>query len=71
MFVSLARNEDLKELLKSVQSVEDRFNSKYHYDWVFLNDEEFTKEFKQKMEPLVSGTAKFGLIAKEHWPIPV
>lgn len=46
-FVSLARNEDLWELVMSIRQVEDRFNGKYHYDWVFLNDKPFNEEFKR------------------------
>jgi len=69
-FVTLARNSDIWSLARSVRDVEDRFNSKHHYDWVFLNDHEFTDEFKRVISNLVSGTAKFGLIPKEHWTMP-
>ncbi|ONH67676.1 Glycolipid 2-alpha-mannosyltransferase 1 [Cyberlindnera fabianii] len=69
-FVSLARNDDLWELANAVRSAEDRFNLNYHYDWVFLNDEPFSDEFKTVMTRLVSGTAKFGVIPKEHWSYP-
>lgn len=51
-FVTLVRNRDLYSLAESIKSVEDRFNSKFNYDWVFLNDEEFTEEFK-KPSPLL------------------
>lgn len=68
--VTLARNSDLWNLVTSVRHVEDRFNKNYHYDWVFLNDEPFNEEFKKVMTSLVSGTAKFGLIPKEHWSFP-
>jgi alpha 1,2-mannosyltransferase len=69
-FVSLARNSDLNSLMKSIRQVEDRFNRNYHYDWTFLNDEEFTEEFKQATSNLVSGKAIYGLIPKEHWSFP-
>jgi alpha 1,2-mannosyltransferase len=69
-FVSLARNSDLWYLAESVRSAEDRFNGKYGYDWVFLNDEPFTEEFKVVMTRLVSGEAKFGIIPKDHWSYP-
>ncbi|CCH46659.1 Glycolipid 2-alpha-mannosyltransferase [Wickerhamomyces ciferrii] len=69
-FVSLARNEDLWELVSAIRSVEDRFNVKYKYDWVFLNNEPFNDEFKTVMKTLVSGEAKFGVIPKEHWSYP-
>lgn len=69
-FVTLVRNSDLYELIPSIKNVEDRFNRKYGYDWVFLNDEPFTEEFKQVTTALVSGEAKYGLIDKKHWDYP-
>ncbi|QEU59615.1 Ktr1 [Kluyveromyces lactis] len=69
-FVTLARNGDLTELLSSIRSVEDRFNKKFQYDWVFLNDEEFTDDFKNTVASMISGNVKFGLIPVEHWSYP-
>ncbi|WLF78524.1 alpha 1,2-mannosyltransferase 2.4.1 [Lodderomyces elongisporus] len=69
-FVTLARNSELYKLIKSIREVEDRFNRKYNYDWVFLNDQEFTEEFKELTSAIVSGNTKYGLIPKEHWSYP-
>ncbi|CDR46723.1 CYFA0S25e01376g1_1 [Cyberlindnera fabianii] len=69
-FVSLARNRDLWSLIGSIRHVEDRFNSKYGYDWVFLNDEPFSEEFKRTTSALVTGNTKYGLIPKEQWSFP-
>ncbi|KAK2747547.1 alpha 1,2-mannosyltransferase 2.4.1 [Myotisia sp. PD_48] len=69
-FVTLARNSDLWEILKSIRQVEDRFNSKYHYDWVFLNDVEFSDNFKALTSRLVSGTTHYGVVPFEHWSFP-
>ena len=41
----LVRNFELPGALKSMRSLEDRFNKDYHYDWVFLNDVPFSMEF--------------------------
>ncbi|CAN6614955.1 alpha-1,2 mannosyltransferase Ktr1p [Trichomonascus vanleenenianus] len=68
--VTLARNNDLEKLLPSVRAVEDRWNYQFHYDWVFLNNEEFSDEFKEQISALVSGQVKFGLIEKKHWSYP-
>lgn len=46
-FIILARNSELKGVVESIQSIEDRFNRRYNYPYVFLNDEEFTDEFKE------------------------
>lgn len=69
-FVTLARNSDLWEISKSIRHVEDRFNNKFHYDWVFLNDKEFDDTFKKVTTSLISGKTHYGLIPKEHWSFP-
>ena len=43
----LCRNEEVDGAVKSVRELEDRFNHKYHYPWVFLNEIEFTEDFKK------------------------
>jgi alpha 1,2-mannosyltransferase len=43
----LARNSDLEGAVKSVRELEDRFNRKYNYPWVFLNEEPFSSDFKR------------------------
>ena len=63
-FVTLARNSELYDLIKSIRNVEDRFNRKFNYDWVFLNDDDFTQEFKDLTTALVSGKTKYGKILK-------
>lgn len=68
--VTLARNEDLAGLLTSITQLEDRFNSKFHYDWVFLNDEPFSQQFIQSTSALVSGTPKYGTIGSNNWGYP-
>lgn len=69
-FVTLARNSDLYQLVDSIRQIEDRFNHKFHYDWVFLNEEEFSDEFKEVTSAAVSGKTKYGFIPKAHWSYP-
>ncbi|KAL8672643.1 MAG: hypothetical protein Q9168_002884 [Polycauliona sp. 1 TL-2023] len=69
-FVTLARNSDLWEIVKSIRQVEDRFNRKFHYDWVFLNDKPFDVTFKNVTTSLISGKTHYGLIPEEHWSFP-
>lgn len=45
-FVVLARNSDLDGIIRSIRDVEDRFNRKYNYPYVLLNEVPFTEEFK-------------------------
>ena len=48
----LCRNEDVDGAVKSIRGLEDRFNNKYHYPWVFLNEVEFTEDFKTYAFPV-------------------
>ena len=41
----LARNSDLEGTIRSMREIEDRFNRKYNYPWVLLNEVPFTSEF--------------------------
>lgn len=69
-FVTLARNSDVWDIARSIRQVEDRFNRKYNYDWVFLNDNDFDDTFKKVTTSLVSGQTKYGRIPKDHWSFP-
>jgi alpha 1,2-mannosyltransferase len=69
-FVVLARNSNVYGIANSIQQAEDRFNWRYNYDWVFLNDEDFSDEFINVTTSLVSGAVHYGKIPVEHWSIP-
>lgn len=69
-FVTLARNTDLWDIAHSIRQVEDRFNRKYNYDWVFLNDKPFDETFKKVTTSLISGKTHYGEIPTEHWSFP-
>lgn len=47
----LARNSDLKMAANSVIELEKKFNQYFGYPWVFLNEVEFSDEFKQLVVP--------------------
>jgi alpha 1,2-mannosyltransferase len=66
------RNEELNDLKNTLEIFERQFNSKYQYPYVFLNDKEFTEEFRREIvEPMTNKTnVKFGLVPKEHWSYP-
>lgn len=46
-FMILCRNEDLEGIIRSVKQIEARFNYRYRYPYVFLNDVPFTDEFQR------------------------
>ena len=49
-FVILTRNSDLDGIIRSIRDIEDRFNRKYNYPYVLLNEVPFTEEFKSWAE---------------------
>ncbi|EKM51000.1 glycosyltransferase family 15 protein [Phanerochaete carnosa HHB-10118-sp] len=66
----LARNSETDTAVRSVRELEDRFNHKHHYPWVFLNEQPFSDDFKTRVSNVVSGSVEFGLIPHDHWHQP-
>jgi len=69
-FFTLVRNSEMYGLIASIERLEQRFNKRMNYDWVFMNDVPFTKEFIERTSAMVSGTARYGIIPHEHWSYP-
>lgn len=69
-FVTLARNSDLWELVESINHVEDRFNRKFKYDWVFLNDKPLTRILLRSPLTLFLVRPITVLFLPEHWSFP-
>ena len=69
-FISLVRNSELEEIRQSMEEFEYRFNRKYNYPWIFLNDVPFTDEFKRGVRKMTRAPIHFGLVPKEHWSYP-
>ncbi|KAF9015787.1 glycosyl transferase [Hymenopellis radicata] len=69
-FVMLTRNSDLEGAMDAIRSIEDRFNTRHGYPYVFLNDEEFSEDFKTRMSVLTGSKAQFGRIPENHWNQP-
>lgn len=69
-FVTLARNSDIYSIGQSIYDVESRFNHKYHYDWVFFNEEPFTPEFIKYTSQLISGRTFYETVPKKFWSYP-
>lgn len=42
-----ARNGDINGVTLSMKQLENTWNGKYRYPYVFLNDEPFTQDFKE------------------------
>ncbi|KAJ6596908.1 glycosyltransferase family 15 protein [Mycena vulgaris] len=65
--VMLARNNDLNGIVTSMKQMEDRFNKKFNYPYVFLNEEPFSEDFKTRVSGLTDSQVQFGLIPHDHW----
>jgi len=68
----LARNEDLDQLLPTLDNFEKTFNAKFRYPYVFLNDAPYSSAFQAGiLSALPAGAeVKFGQIPEEQWRIP-
>ncbi|KAJ2361631.1 hypothetical protein H4S02_011606, partial [Coemansia sp. RSA 2611] len=69
-FVILARNQDWRSLRESIKHMEDRFNHRFNYPYVFLNDQPFSDEFKNMTQSMTLADVHYGQIAPEHWSYP-
>ncbi|EHL03139.1 putative Alpha-1,2 mannosyltransferase KTR1 [Glarea lozoyensis 74030] len=53
-----------------MKQLEERWNSKYQYPWIFFNDEPFTDEFKGVTQNLTAAKCHYEIVPKEHWSLP-
>lgn len=60
-FVILTRNKEVDGVRQAMRQLEARFNHKFNYPYVFLNDEPFTEEFKHLTSSLTSAETKYGM----------
>ncbi|CDK24560.1 unnamed protein product [Kuraishia capsulata CBS 1993] len=68
--LSLVRNSELDGILQSIESLEERFNHRFNYDWIFMNDQPFEADFIEKVSRAVSGRALFTKVPEEYWSYP-
>ncbi|KAJ2785642.1 hypothetical protein GGI15_001843 [Coemansia interrupta] len=69
-FVVLVRNSELVGMKRAMRQIEDRFNRKFNYPYVFLNDVPFTDEFMTETAAMTSANVTYGQIPHEHWSYP-
>ncbi|KAJ2378024.1 hypothetical protein IW150_001040 [Coemansia sp. RSA 2607] len=65
--VALVRNSELEGLRSTIRQVDDRFNRRYGYPYIFLNDVDFTDEFIDQVRAVTKAPVYFGKLPKEHW----
>lgn len=57
----LVRNEELDQLIPTMEDLERTFNSKFNYPWTFLNDKPFTEEFKRRTSAVTKAKCIYGM----------
>ncbi|KAF2744981.1 glycosyltransferase family 15 protein [Sporormia fimetaria CBS 119925] len=68
--MSLVRNSEVDDMVRSMQDLERTWNHKFNYPWTFFNDEPFSEEFKRKTRTATKAHVSYELIPPEHWAIP-
>ncbi|KAJ7751529.1 glycosyltransferase family 15 protein [Mycena maculata] len=70
VIIILARNSDLQGIVGSMAEFEAKFNGKFGYPYVFLNEVPFSEEFKRAVTGLTGNKVEFGLIPHDDWYQP-
>ncbi|WEL38459.1 glycolipid 2-alpha-mannosyltransferase [Encephalitozoon hellem] len=66
----LCRNSDKNGITETIKNFEEMFNKNFGYPYVFLNDEEFTEDFKKSIKDVTSNSVEFGKLDPEEWEVP-
>jgi len=56
--------------VRSLVQFEAKFNSKFRYPYVFLNEQPFSEDFKRAIWALTDSKVEFGLIPEDNWYQP-
>jgi len=51
-------------MIQAMTDLERTFNSKFNYPWTFINDEPFSKEFKERTQALTKAECRYGTSLK-------
>ncbi|KAK7418788.1 hypothetical protein QQZ08_011111 [Neonectria magnoliae] len=68
--VTLAYDFDLPAMIFSMRQLEDQFNSRYRYHWIFFSTRELSEDFKRLTSNATSATCIYEVIPDEHWNVP-
>ena len=61
--IALVRNSELREMSQSMRELEETFNRKFKYPWIFFNDEPFDDRFKRITTSLTDAETHYGRTA--------
>lgn len=68
--ISLVRNNEAAKIGSAIKSFESKFNSKFKYPYMFLNDEPFTERFKERIKKYTDAPMTFVQVPAEVWKKP-
>lgn len=68
--ISLVRNEEAGAIVRTMKQIEEKFNRKFNYPWIFFNDVPFTEDFKKRTGAATSSKCSYVEITKEDWEEP-
>lgn len=63
--ISLVRNEEMEDLVKTMKDIERTWNNKFNYPYIFFNDVPFTEEFKKKTQEVTKAKCQYGMVTLE------
>ncbi|KAI9499717.1 nucleotide-diphospho-sugar transferase [Zychaea mexicana] len=69
-FVILVRNRELNGIVGTIEQIEQRFNKKYQYPYIFLNDDDFTQDFIDTTSALTTAGTRYGKLDSQMWGYP-
>lgn len=67
VLVMFARNMELNNILETIRTVEERFNRKYLYDWVFINDAAHSQSFIKMTSSLIASDVKYVHVSRKEY----
>jgi mannosyltransferase len=68
--VTVVSEADLPATLFSIKQIEDNFNNRHLYDWVFFSVHNLPEKFKEETSNATNATCLFEVIPKENWDVP-
>lgn len=66
----LARNQELEGIVSTIEAIERTFNSKFHYPYTLVNNEDFSDAFKERVQAVASGKLEFVKLDALEWDTP-
>lgn len=56
------RNEELGDLIHTMQDLERTWNNKFNYPYIFFNDQPFSEEFKRQTQAITKAKCQYGTL---------